>query len=159
MEKYERWTYLASKYNNVFIDYPWVQDPQNPNWAVPSKYEFKRLGRILTKAKINFNIASTVTLDCCILDRPIINLYFSVTKEDEKVVRNYYHLDHYKDITVANCAPRAEDENQLLTFTRLLLEKPGEYSESRKRVRAQICDYSVDKSASEKLIEKFNSSI
>lgn len=159
MEKYERWAHLPSKYDNVFIDYPWAQDPQNPNWAVPSKYEFKRLGRILSKAKVNFNIASTVTLDCCILNRPVINLYYSITHEDEIVVRNYYHLDHYKDITAANCAPRAADENQLLTYTHLLLKKPDEYSESRNGVRVQICNFSLDKSASEMLLEKLNTVI
>jgi len=159
MEKYERWTYLSVKYNNVFIDYPWVQDPQNPNWAVPSKYEFKRLGRIISRAKIIFNIASTITLDCCILDKPVINLYFSIKPEDEIVVRNYYHLDHYKDITAANCAPRAAEENQLLFYTRLLLEKPNEYSDNRKSVRVLISDYSIDKSASEKLLEELSTAI
>ena len=74
--------------------------PWNASWLTPKSEDSVMLVNTLRHCALGINVASTLSLELCMFDKPVINVGFnppSVTKETLSY-SDYYEFDHYKPV-------------------------------------------------------------
>jgi hypothetical protein len=144
LDDWKRWESDLNSISNVEFDYPWKQNSVNPLVSIPVKYEYLRHARILKKALLILNIASTTSLDCCVLNKAVYNLcfdHFNCHGELDKV----YSSNHYIPIIESQVAPLIFNYTQLeLIIKQLLLKhEPEELEINRINFAKNYCSFST----------------
>ncbi|MFM1771011.1 MAG: hypothetical protein RLZZ71_153 [Bacteroidota bacterium] len=82
------------------------------------------------------NVASTISLELCMFDKPAINVAYNPPGKDISPYNytRFYSFDHYKPIVESKAVELAENENQMLDLLKKAIENP----ESRKKERAEL---------------------
>ncbi len=123
----------------VRFDHPGVHR-SGLGWS-PDRAESYRLANTLKHTDVLVNIASTVTIEAAILDRPIVNVAFS-TSEPERfavmVLKNHYgaHFKHVFD-TGASTIVRSHDE--LIQAVRQYMHDPSVKKAERRKLALEVC--------------------
>lgn len=147
-ERYKRFKNL--KY--IHFDYPGKYSPYL-GWD-PDINETKHLINTLYYTDVLVNIASTITIEAAILDKPIINLGFS-SSEPERFYRKVlieHHKRHYKYILEIGGIGIAKSEKELIGYINTYVENPKIDSEKRKQL-AEALTYRVDGKSSQRVAE------
>lgn len=137
---------------NITFDYPGKYSPCL-GWD-PNIEETQHLIDTLYYSKVIINIASTITIEAAILDKPIINLGFS-SSEPERFYKNVlinHHKRHYKYILEAGGIRIAKNEKELVDYVNMYLKNPKIDSEKRKEL-AESMIYKLDGKSSERVAE------
>lgn len=100
----------------------------------PTAEEVRHLTETLAAADVIVNVASTITLESCLLDRPVVNIGFNLTDEPGFSIGDYYGLTHYKPVTESGAVEIAHSETELWRAIDNALLHP----ESRSRERARL---------------------
>jgi hypothetical protein len=74
--------------------------PWDEAWLTPAVQDSFLLPNMLRHAAVGVNVASTVSLELCMFDRPVINVAYNPEGVDRAVVdyANYYRFDHYRPV-------------------------------------------------------------
>ena len=110
----------------------------------------RHLGDTLCHADVVVNVASTITIEACIFDTPVVNISFDGS-EDEPYVRSasrYYRFTHYVNITNHGAVRVAESPAAMVEAVARYLADPGLDAEGRRRVVADQCQFTDGRSAS-----------
>lgn len=150
LDDYDRWKMIIKQYNNVYIDIPWKQNLNNPLESVPERYEYTRHGRIINNALMIFNIGSTSTLDACILDRPVYNLYFN-NYNNSGSLDLIYNSEHFSTIINSGAAPLVSSYEKIEEILRSSSHKCDELSKRRILLANSYCGYD----AKNKFVDRF----
>lgn len=92
--------------------------------------------------------ASTMTIEACIFDKPVINIAFDGRSQlpEELSVSRYYNQHHYKPITDSGGARIVRGESELINAINEYLKNPEIDREARKKVIDMECHYNDGKS-------------
>jgi hypothetical protein len=93
-------------------------------------------------AAVNVNVASTVTLDSAIFDRPVVNIGFDSEPNlplSSSVRRFYTRTDHYKQVVETGAVDVVWEPSELALALERALRRPGERSEQRRRLIELEC--------------------
>lgn len=103
---------------------------------------------------VNINHCSTMTLDSCVLNRPVVNIAFDLVSgsEMEEYVRNCYLYDHYRSVLDLGAVRMAYSLDELITQVNAYLENPELDKEGRARLLKLQCG-GVDGKAVERAAE------
>jgi len=141
----ERFLELRGK--EVFIDVPgrselWVDD-----WD-PEGADMVRLANILRSSDVVVNIASTITIDACCVDRPVINVAFDADRPRPywDSVARFYDFTHYKNVVRTGGVKLARSERELRESISTYLKDPRLDREGRERIVREQCYYTDGKS-------------
>ena len=110
----------------------------------------RHLGDTLSHADVVVNVASTITIEACIFDTPVVNISFD-GPEDEPYVRSarrYYKFTHYVNITNRNAVRVAESPEAMVEAVARYLADPALDAEGRRQVVADQCQFTDGRSAS-----------
>jgi len=140
LDDHERWKSLIKQFENVYIDIPWKQNLKNPLVSVPERYEYTRHGKIINNALMIFNIGSTSTLDACVLDRPVYNLYFS-NYNNSGALDLIYNSEHFSTIIQSGAAPLVSSSEEIEEILRTAFHKSEELSKRRRLLASSYCGY------------------
>jgi hypothetical protein len=126
----------------VYIDCPGHSELWLDGWD-PDGADMGRLANIMHSSDLVVNIASTITIDACCLDRPVINLAFDADRPRPywDSVARFYDWTHYKNIVRTGGVRLARSKEELLDSVQAYLEKPGLDAEGRKRIVSEQCHY------------------
>lgn len=127
------------------------------NWK-PSLEDLIDLVNVLNYSSMVINHCSTMTLDACAFDKPVINLAYDLEKNSplEKYVVNCYRYDHYTCVLDYNAAKLVYSQEELLKAVKEYLENPKKDQEGRlKLLNLQISNKKGNSSQiiAEKLLE------
>lgn len=143
------------KYKNMgvfYFDFP-GRKTQCLGWD-PDFNEMKHLADTLFHSEIIINIASTITIEAAILNRPIINLGFS-TSEPERFQKNIivnHHQKHYKYILETGGIRVAKSVPEFIKYINDYLENPLLDADKRKDL-AEKMTFKLDGKSSERVAE------
>jgi hypothetical protein len=105
--------------------------------AVPLPEDIGFLANLTLHADLNVNLASTMTLDFAIHNRPVVNIAFDVA--DPPIFGlplwdYYYRFDHYRPVVELGAARFARSASDLADHVNAFLDDPQLDTESRRRL-------------------------
>jgi hypothetical protein len=110
----------------------------------------RHLGDTLCHADVVVNVASTITIEACIFDTPVVNICFDGPEEEPYVrsARRYYRFTHYVNITNRQAVRVAESADAMVEAVARYLADPALDAEGRRQVVADQCQFTDGRSAS-----------
>jgi len=135
----------GSRYLGVRRDYPelifkrpaWIcTQPGNCFRNIPLPEDVQFLANLTCHADVNINMASTMTLDFAIHDRPVVNIAFDVADPPPKgkpLWDYYYHFEHYHPVVAIGAARFAHSRDELAEHVNAYLEDPSLDRGSRRK--------------------------
>lgn len=112
------------------------------------------LANTMAHSDVLINIASTVSIEACIFDTPVVNVGFDGKKEKPYLesVRRFYEYAHYKNVVREGGVRVAWNRDDLVNYINAYLDNPRKDSEGRKRIVEQQC-YKVDGRSLERMLD------
>ena len=109
------------------------------NWArvMPLPGDVPLLANLTRHADVNVNMASTMTLDFAIHDRPVVNLGFDVTSPPplgKPVWEVYYQYEHYRPVVELGAVRVARSAEEIATHVSAYLEDPALDRDARRKL-------------------------
>lgn len=135
---------------NLVMDFP-GKYLQSIGWN-PDKREMIHLANTLKHSDIIVNVASTITIEAAILDRPVINMGFSLTDPEEfeyKIKRRAWNM-HFKYVLDTNCSYIAKNPEDLVNAINGYLTDPSIHREGRRKLAQSLC-YKLDGKAADRI--------
>jgi hypothetical protein len=120
------------KRSNPDVLFPTI--PWESAWQTPRLEDAPLLTNMLRHAAVGINVASTVSLELCMFDKPVINVgYNPVGIETSEVdYSRYYKFDHYRKLVESGAVRVAASEDELQLMLRAALVDPDAYRLQRR---------------------------
>lgn len=103
----------------------------------PTPEENRELVSSILHADVVVNLASTLTLDAALCDRPVVNIAFDLSPErsfQEPIDQYYSEYDHYRTVVESGAVSLARSSEELLAQVAACLRDPGLGREGRRRL-------------------------
>lgn len=127
----------------LFPEIPWVEE-----WLTPKFDDTHLLTNTLRHSAVGVNIASTVTLELCMFDKPVINVAYQPEAPGEAKhgidYRRYYEFDHYKPVVASGAVALASSESHIAELLREAIVSPERRSAERHRLIEKMFGRSLD---------------
>jgi hypothetical protein len=108
----------------------------------PTPEENRELVSSICHAGVVINLASTLTLDAALCDRPVVNIAFDLSPERsfQTTIEQYYaEYDHYRTVVESGAVRLARSSGELLAHVAACLRDPGLDREGRRRLADLWC--------------------
>lgn len=142
--KANRFERFRNKKNIILDETLNVSDVVYCNWD-PGKEETELFINSIYHCDVMVTTASTLVLDACCFDKPIVAPEFGVLtdKEGNDVSPILYHTDHFQAVTEENAIDLVKNEDELIDAMNRALIQPEYFHEKRVKLLTKMC-YSVD---------------
>jgi CDP-glycerol glycerophosphotransferase (TagB/SpsB family) len=112
------------------------------------------LANTLAHTDVLINVASTITLEACILNKPVVNIGFDGRSQREyfSSVRRYFDYVHYRNMLKTGGVRVAFTKDELVQIVNTYLEDNSIDAEGRKEIVELQC-YRMDGKALERILE------
>ena len=109
----------------------------------------KHLGDTLCHADAVVNVASTISIESCIFDTPVVNISFDGEQESPyvKSARRYYSFTHYVNVTNRGAVRVADSAPEMVEMVARYLADPSLDAAGRKQVVLDQCQFTDGRSA------------
>jgi hypothetical protein len=126
-----------------------------PAWLTPRYSDSFALANSLRHCALGINIASTVSLELCMFDKPVINIGYNPPGVDERIISfsKYYEFDHYKPVVESGAVDVARDREQLKALVETHLTSPAMKSRERKALITKMFGNTLDGGSSRRVSE------
>jgi hypothetical protein len=143
----------------IFSPVAWEQ-----SWHTPKLDDIGVFTNSLRHADVGINITSTVSLELCMFDKPVLNIGYN--PPDDAVVRSfarYYSFDHYRPVTNSGAVAIAYSPGDVRGLLEDALTHPETAREARQRLITKFFGGTLDgysgKRVSDALLEMAGSRI
>lgn len=138
LETRERWRPVTDVFPNVVVQTAWSTPPDPDGWTLATPDDQARLVSALAHAEMCVNVASTMTLDAALLDRPVIGIDFSTEPDAPRAIMyEEYGVEHYRPLVERGGLRVAKSWHDLASLMESAVTDPG-----RDRMqRAQMVEY------------------
>ncbi len=118
---------------------PTWRHPEPDRWsrAVPTADDLPLLANLTRHSDVNVNVASTMTLDFALHDRPVVNVAFDMSQPPPlgtPIWDLYYQYDHYRPVMELGAARIARSPDSLAAQITAYLADPSLDREGRRRL-------------------------
>lgn len=109
----------------------------------------RHLGDTMCYADVVVNVASTIAIEACIFDTPVVNICFDGPGETPyvKSARRYYSFTHYVNITNRNAVRVAQSPDEMVSMVARYLAEPQLDAAGRRQVVLDQCQFTDGRSA------------
>lgn len=116
------------------------------NWLTPKREDAFLLSNTLRHCAFGLNVASTVSLELCMFDKPVINIGYNPPNVPESVLQysRYYLFDHYKPVIGSGAVQLARNPEELRTLVVDALANPSRHSSQRRALLASMFGPTLD---------------
>ncbi len=117
-----------------------------PSWLTPKYEDSYALVNSLRHSAVGINVASTIALELCMFDKPVINVGYNPESVGEDVVSyaRYYDFDHYKPIVDSRAVEVAYSKEEMKRMLEKAFTHPDERKNERRELITQMFDSSLD---------------
>jgi hypothetical protein len=148
-DRTDRFVELKRAYPDVlFPEVPW-----EAAWHTPKIEDTALLANTLRHASVGINVASTISLELCMFDKPVINVAYNPPGLNVGPMDygRAYNFDHYRPVVTSGAVTLATKEAQMKALIRHALSEPQEHSASRRRLVATMFEGTLDGSSSKRV--------
>lgn len=137
----ERFDSLRERCPGILISRPWEYDAQRFWWFTPSVEQLALLSNTIRHSDVGLNVASSLTLDFAVLDKPVVNIGFSGIDGNHAshYVADCYRSHHYGHVLRSGAVPVARSFGEALSHVNRYLEDPAAGCGARARLVEEIC--------------------
>ena len=122
-------------------------------WLTPTEEDNRLLTNTLRHVDAGINVASTVSLELCMFDKPVINVAYD--PPGPEVVRvpyaRYYEFDHYRPLVEEGAVTLARSPAAMRTLLRAALTAPHEGRDRRRRFLDRMFGDTLDGRSGERV--------
>lgn len=95
-------------------------------WLTPKPEDHAELVNALRHSAVGVNVASTVSLELCMFDKPVINVGYNPPSvpTSELSYADYYEFDHYKPVVESGAVRVAASTEEMRSLLKKFLEAP-----------------------------------
>jgi hypothetical protein len=132
----------------LFPDVPWERE-----WFTPKFEDSFLLTNMLRHTAVGINVASTVSLELCMFDKPVINVGYNPPGMNTRSIdyRRYYDFDHYRPVVESGAIRLAESEEEMCVLLRQALIEPQAGSAERRALIQGMFGDSLDRHSAERV--------
>lgn len=132
----------------LFPEVAWERE-----WLTPMPDDSYALVNTLRHCAVGINVASTVSLELCMFDKPVINIGYNPSGIDTSLVSyaDYYEFDHYKPVVDSGAVSLAKDEREVRSMLQAALREPSVQSSARKRLIEDMFGKTLDGKSAERV--------
>lgn len=125
----------------LFPEIPW-----EPAWQTPKPQDCYLLTNTLRHAAVGINVASTVSLELCMFDKPVINVAYNPPNIDSHPVdfRRYYEFDHYRPVVERGAVMLARSPQHMERMIRRALCAPQTHDRNGRRLVEEMFGNTLD---------------
>lgn len=118
----------------------------NPRWLTPEPGDGPMLTNTLRHCALGINVASTISLELCMFDKPVINVGYNPPGLDITPVdyRRYYSYDHYRVVVESGAVAVADSEAEMGALLLRSLQRPEERRDERRALTARMFGDTLD---------------
>jgi hypothetical protein len=137
------------------LDILFPETPWEPAWLTPKLEDAYLLTNTLRHVAAGINVASTVSLELCMFDKPVINVGYNPPGVDTGCVdyRRYYEFDHYRPLVESGAVHVAGSEADLRDLLLKSLTEPQAGSRERRALIDTMFGNSLDSYAGRRVAE------
>ena len=134
-----RYQAVLKRFPEVIHAQPDWYTPRGGDWQqiLPTKEDILFLANLARHVDLNLNMASTMTLDFAIHDKPVVNLAFDVADPPlfgAPIWEVYYRFEHYRPVVELGAARFARSREELAQHINDYLADPGLDRENRRNL-------------------------
>jgi hypothetical protein len=109
----------------------------------------QHLADTMRHTDVALNVASTIALEACIFDTPVVNIGFDGEQPSEFAAsaRRYYRFTHYRHLLDAEAVRVAWTADEMIGLTNRYLEDPSLDAGGRRRVLREQCAFTDGRAA------------
>lgn len=118
----------------------------NEDWLTPRYEDSRMLVSTLMHADLGINVASTISLELCMFDKPVINVGYNPASVDasELDYAEYYSFDHYRPVVESGAVEVAGSREEMRESIISALEMPKVASRQRRELVNRLFGESLD---------------
>lgn len=149
---------LTGRFDELKRAYPNVLFPEVPweaKYLTPKIEDAYLLANSLRHAAVGVNVGSTISLELCMFDKPVINVGYNPTGLDISPVdiARYYFFDHYRPIVESKAAMLAHSETEMRQLLETALTNPDVNREPRRKLVREMFGNTLDGKSGQRVIE------
>lgn len=139
--KPDRFDFLIERCPGILISRPWIYETARFWWFTPDEDALALLSNTLRYTDVNVNLASSMTLDSAIFDKPVVNVAFakSTTGGLADFIRRTPHSIHYQWVVDEGAVRIARSQEELASMVDSYLRNPALDRAERRRMVDRIC--------------------
>ena len=117
-----------------------------PHWLTPLPEDTALWSNLLAHADVGINVASTVSLELCMFDKPVLNVAYNPPAIDpaEHDYAHFYEFDHYARIVESGAVALVREADGMHAALAEALEHPQRRSERRQALLASFFADTLD---------------
>lgn len=127
-------------------------------WLTPKLEDSYLLTNMLRHASVGINVASTISLELCMFDKPVINVGYKPAnlklKEGEFDYCRYYEFEHYRPVVQSGAIKVARSDEEMRTLLAAALAAPQTESALRQRLIKRMFGNTLDGQTGARLAAK-----
>lgn len=124
----------------LFPSVPW-----NRNWLTPKFEDCYLLTNTLRHCDLGINVASTISLELCMFDKPVINVGYNPPIDIAPVnYATYYGFDHYRPVVESGAVSVASSEEEMQRFIIQALSDPAAGRAQRQQLVQRMFGQTLD---------------
>ena len=130
--------------------------PWDHSWLTPRLEDSYLLTNTLRHAAVGVNVASTVSLELCMFDKPVVNVGYNPRGLERDVLDygRYYEFDHYRPVVESGAVAVARSRREMSEMLRKALADPREGSGRRQALIADMFGEGLDGRAGARLAQR-----
>ncbi|HEU4628922.1 MAG TPA: hypothetical protein VFS08_04225 [Gemmatimonadaceae bacterium] len=134
-----RFDEVRARYPELLYARPQWLHTQPGNWArvLPLPEDTVFLANLTRHADVNVNLASTMTIDFALRDKPVVNVAFDVADPPpfpRPLWEYYYRFEHYRPVVELGAARFAHTPDELGAYVDAYLRDPSLDRDARRRL-------------------------
>ncbi len=116
------------------------------SWLTPKFEDSYALVNTLRHTAVGINVASTISLELCMFDKPVINVGYNPPNVSEEVLSyaDYYEFDHYRPVVESGAVQVAASLDEMRTMLQTALEKPDARRKEREILIKKMFESTLD---------------
>lgn len=141
-----RFDWVREAYPELIYARPLWRYAPNSNWAsnMPTQEDVQLLVNLVRHADVGVNMASTMTMDFAVFDKPVVNVaYWSDDPRNLETTPwlKFYAFEHYRPVVEVGAARVAASADDLAKHVNEALEEPGACARGRQALLELQMDY------------------
>lgn len=126
---------------NVAVQIPGERGEGSLGGYCPTDEENRELVSTVAHADVVVNLASTLTLDAAVCDRPVVNVAYDLSpgKRFQALAEQYYTYEHYRTVSENGAMRLARSPEELAAHVSAYLRDPELDREGRRRLADHWC--------------------
>jgi len=125
------------------------------SWLTPKYEDSFALINALRHCALGINIASTVSLELCMFDKPVINVGYNAPSASPNEYRfaDFYEFDHYRPLVGSGAVEVARDPSEMREMIKNSLVRPERRRRQRKELIGKMFGPTLDGRSAERVAQ------